>query len=245
MVNGLYTSSASMMHLQKKQDINSNNLANANSTGFKLSKLITKTEIDIGRNAEQLLHQDEDQNLDEVMVNFDQGPLVQTDNPMDIALSGDGFFAVQVGEDVRYTRNGSFKVNPEGELVTLSGNHVLLDNGDIIRIEGGKLTVASDGGVFVDGDKIGDISLVNFSAKEFLIPQGGALYENVNPAINRGAQSASTIVRQGYLEGSNVNSVSSMVDMISHFRNYEASQKALHAIDETLQKAVNEVGKVQ
>ncbi len=244
MVNGLYTSAASMMHLQKKQDIASNNMANVNTTGFKISTLLTKTAIAHGRNDELKLHQDEDQNLDEVRINFSQGPLIQTDNDLDIAISGDAFFAIRTEDGLRYTRNGTFMLNNYEEMVNLHGDPVLKESTDSVHLAGDKLTVISDGSLFVDGNKVGTIGLYEFENINLLIPRGNGLYENIDPQNNEPVQSQTAVVRQGFLEGSNVDLVGTMVTMISQYRNYEASQKTMHAVDETIDKAVNQIGVV-
>ncbi len=245
MVNGLYTAAASMINLQKKQDIASHNLSNMNTTGFKLSKLITKTEVTIKRNDEAKLHQDEEQSLNEVVRDFSGGALVQTDNDLDLALSDSGFFKIMTPDGVRYTRNGAFSLNSLGELVTLNGHPVLQDNDDTVHLENNeKLTVASDGGLFVQGAKIGQIGVVNFETNKPLLSEGKGYYNNTDPVNNPARVTHEASLKQGYLEGSNVDVIRTMVEMISQFRNYEASQKTMHAIDETVQKAVNEIGRV-
>lgn len=244
MVNGLYTAAAGMMHLQKKQDVESNNLANANSTGFKLARLMTKTSISIQRNEEGKYHQDEDQNLDEVKIAFVQGPMVQTDNDMDIAIAGEGFFALETDNGYRYTRQGSLALNALGELVTLTGDPVLSDSGDRILIEQGKFTVMEDGGIFINGEKRTNIGIFQFKEGNLLIPRGSGHFENLDERKNSAEPVENPKVQQGYLEGSNVSVIDSMVRIITQFRNYEASQKSLHAIDDTLKKAVTEVGRV-
>ncbi|MBF0430479.1 MAG: flagellar basal-body rod protein FlgF [Fibrobacteria bacterium] len=244
MVNGLYTSAVSMMHLQKKQDVISNNLANANTTGFKKSMLLTNAKVDIKRNDEQKLHQDEDQNLDEVYTDFSQGPLVQTDNGLDIAISGDALFSVETEDGTRYTRNGSFSLNAMGELVTLSGDPVLNTNGGRILLNGQDFSVLGDGGLFVKGTKIGQLGMFEFENKNMLLARGKGYFENLDEENNSAESSKNSTLKQGFLETSNVNTVESMVQMIIAHRNYEASQKALMSSDDTLKKAVNEVGRV-
>ena len=245
MVNGLYTAAESMMLLQKKQDVASHNLSNLNTTGFKRSLLLTMTEVTHRRNDESKLHQDEDQNMHEVFTAFEPGALVQTDNPLDFALSEKGFFTIRTPEGVRYTRNGSFTTNEEGELVTLKGHHVLQDNEDIIHINPEeKLTIASDGGMFVNGIKRGQLGIVEFANPHALLATGGNLFENPDPTVNPPTPSLEYQVRQGFLEGSNVDMIRTMVEMIAQFRNYEASQKTMHAIDDTISKAVNEVARL-
>jgi len=114
MVNGLYTSAGSMMHLLKKQEVTSNNLANINTTGFKMAKLLTRTSVKIDRNDEAKLHQDEDQKLNEVNTSFAPGPLVQTGNNLDMAITSDGFF--QIGHIFFPTTVVAISIHQEKEL---------------------------------------------------------------------------------------------------------------------------------
>lgn len=243
MINGLYTASRSMSLNQRKQDTITQNLANSNTHGFKAARLLTRTEVAVSRNAEKLLHQDENQEMDEVKISFSQGPLVQTENAFDLALAGEGFFAVGTPDGPRYTRNGSMALNSEGELVTLSGYKVLDENDAPITLPGGKLSVGQDGGIFLDGKKVAALGMHAFAEPERLLNRGDSLFHNPDPDENPRTRAAAE-VRQGFLEGSNVDTVSMMVQMIAQYRNYEADQKAIHAMDETLGKAVNEVGRV-
>ncbi len=244
MVNGLYTASLGMMHLLRKQEINANNLANANTTGFKTAELLTRTEVTIDRNDELKLHQDEDQYLDEVHTSFDQGPLIQTDNNLDLAISGKGFFLIDTPQGKFYTRNGSFAVNSDNELVTFNGHKVLADNGDSIIVQSHDFSVASDGGLHANSKKIGQLGVFNFPDANKLLSQGDGLYANPDLVNNQPMPDDTAKVQQGYLEASNVDTVNSMIRMITYYRNYEADQKVVHAIDETIEKAVNQIGVV-
>jgi len=244
MVNGLATASMGMRHAINKQDVLSNNLANVQSSGFKLAKLVTSTEVDIRPNDEGLLVQREEQIVDDVFLDFSPGPLIETQNPFDVSLRGAGFLEVQSGQEVVYTRSGHFAKSEEGFLVTLSGDRVLSDLGSEIALDGEKMTISEDGGVFVDGLKVAQLGLKNFAQTQSLQSMGQGYFRNSDP-VNNPAQAAESVrVAQGYLEGSNVNSVDSMVQMIAVFRNYEAGQKVIAAIDDTLGKAVNEIGRV-
>ncbi len=244
MVNGLYTAALGMTNLVHKQDVVSNNLANANTTGFKTAMALTHAEVRNARNDLHELHHDENQRMDEVATAFTQGPLVQTGNKMDVALSGNGFFTIQTPAGDRYTRNGGFALNTEDEIVTLGGHRVLDDMGAPIRAIGKDIHFLDDGGVVVDGNKLATLGVVEFADRSFLRSQGESMFVNLQPGINFPLQAAQTELKQGFLEGSNVDVVSSMVQMISYQRNFEADSKAVRAIDETLGKAVNEVGKV-
>lgn len=243
MVNGLFTSSRSMQILQSKLDNSSHNLANANTNGFKKSLLATHTRVDIEHNDEFKLHQDEHQKMSVNYVNYEQGALISTDDPFDLAIEGDGFFELETPNGKRYSRNGAFTVNTQGELVNLNGYPVLDDTGAKISVNGGQFAVSADGVVTVDGDRQGKISLIvpeNMQDFERIGSTFFELKEGIKPPDEQGKGRLS----QGMLEGSNVNVVDSMVQMITIQAQYDSNSKAMQSLDETLTKAVNEVGRV-
>ena len=245
MVNGLYTARNGMILMQEMVDNTTHNLANANTTGFKKSLMASMAQVDIRRNDEFKLHQDEDHQMSENYVDYEQGSLVGTDNKFDLALEGEGFFTVQTENGVRYTRNGSFTRNGMGELVTLQGNQVLDAGGTPIELgEATEFDVSASGVVYADGRQVGQLALVDFADKRTMLSREGynvfkTTSEQVKPEAAQDIR-----VAQGYKEASNVNIVDAMVEMIRFQRNYELDQKAVQSCDETLQKAVNEVGRV-
>lgn len=244
MVNGLYTASRGMSNVLAKQDVHAQNLANAGTNGFKLGRLVNTAEVITARNEDGELKQREIQTVSEVRTSFHQGPMIRTGNNFDLALSNSGFFTVEGDDGPRYTRNGGLSVNSFGELVTLTGKRMLDTDGAPILIKGDSVRFADDGGVFVDGKKTGNLGIVDFPDLAKLRYGADGLFSNSDPDGNPAKPPASTQLTSGFLEGSNVDSVSTMVNMIADFRNYEADQKAFHAVDETLRKAVNEVGRV-
>jgi len=245
MVNGLYTARNGMMLLQEMVDNTANNLSNANTTGFKKSLMASMAQVDIRRNDEYKLHQDEDHQMSENFIDFEQGSLVGTENVFDLALEGNGFFTVETDNGVRYTRNGSFTRNGMGELVTLQGKRVLDVSGGAIDLgESKEFTVSAAGMVYADGREAGQLAVVDFAdRRESLEREGYNLYNTKDPAEKPEAATGFRI-KQGFVEASNVNVVDAMVEMIRFQRNYELDQKAVQSCDETLQKAVNEVGRV-
>jgi flagellar basal-body rod protein FlgF len=245
MVNGLYTASRGMTNILAKQDVHAQNLANSSTNGFKMARLVNKSEVNIGRNEDGELKQKEMQNLSEVFTSFTQGPMVRTSNTFDLALSASGFFSVEAADgSTRYTRNGGMSLNSYGELVTLSGKRVLDDGGAPITLKGDSIQFLGDGGIFVDGKKMATLGVVDFpDSKKLQYGQDG-LFGNTDPQGNPPAPPKTVGVMQGFLEGSNADPVSIMVNMIADFRNYEADQKALKAVDDTLHQAVTEVGRV-
>jgi flagellar basal-body rod protein FlgF len=244
MVNGLYTASRGMMNILAKQDVMANNLANASTTGFKLGALATRSSVSIQRNDEWKLHQNEKQELNEGYTQFSQGSLVQTDHPLDIAIAGEGFLNVKTPEGVGYTRNGGLTLNSDKQLVTLNGRAVLDDNQEPITLDGKSIAIQSDGTIFVDGQQVCKLGLSEFGDKSALVARGDGLYANTKADQNPPQAPHQSELRQGFLEASNVDTVSAMVSMIAYTRNYEADQKAMQSIDQTLNHAVNEVGRV-
>ncbi len=244
MVNGLYTASRGMSNILAKQDINSQNLANANTSGFKLARLTNTAEVILGRNDEGKLTQREFQSVSESVTSFSQGPMIRTGNNFDLALNGKGFFTVEAEDGTRFTRNGGFTMNATGELVTLSGRRVLDQDGVPVSMKGDNAQFMDDGSIYVDGKKTATLGVVDFPDPKKLRYGEDGLFQNTDPIGNAPKTPEIVGIRQGFLEGSNVDSISTMVSLMGEFRNYEADSKALKAIDETLGKAVNEVGKV-
>jgi flagellar basal-body rod protein FlgF len=181
--------------------------------------------------------------VDDVYIDLSQGQLQPTEQPLDVALEGDGFFVVSTPDGERFTRNGSFSLTPEGTLVDSDNNPVLSDAGPII-INGEDIAIGQDGNIFVNGVETARLRVVDF-AKPYDLKKvdGGFLMPEDETAKPTPATNFS--IHQGYVETSNVNIIENMVDMIISFRAYEAGQKAIHAQDETLDKAVNDLGRVR
>ena len=180
--------------------------------------------------------------LDKIQVNFAQGQLHATGNDLDLALRGEGFYQVETPQGLRFTRDGSFKLNANSELVTSEGYRVLGMEGPIV-IEGGSVTVTESGAIYGDEEWMGQLNMVNILNSKDLRKDGNNLYrmeENIAPQV---AQFEGKVV-QGFLEGSNVETIKEMVEMVTLFRNYESNQRIIKAYDDTLQKSVNEIGKV-
>jgi flagellar basal-body rod protein FlgF/flagellar basal-body rod protein FlgG len=169
------------------------------------------------------------------------GSLAATGNPLDLAIAGAGFFVVRSGKDVVYTRNGSFHVTPDGKLVTAQGDIVLGEQGPII-LPNGAVAVSSDGTVSVDGTVVEKLRLAEFAPDTSLQALGNALY-----AAPKGSAlpPASSSIRQGMLEESNVSPVESVVELITVQRNAEMMQRALSIFDSQFnQTAVQDLPRV-
>ncbi len=249
MVTGLYTAARGMMNILAKQDVIANNLANSHTNAFKLSQLAVETKAGAARNDENELVPSEKQTATQVYTDFSQGPMIGTQSQFDFALQGKGFFTVQGPTGPLYTRNGAFALNSKQQLVTLTGNPVLDDRMRPIEVRDDGLPnhsfqVREDGAVFVDSTPVGRLNIVAFNQPNQLQAEGNSYYTNPDPKTNPPLAPQNTQVAQGFLEGSNVDPISAMVSMIVNTRSYEADEKAVQSINETLGQAVNDVGKV-
>lgn len=211
---------------ERKLDIVSNHLANADTTGFKADIL----SFDEAMNAV-------------LTVDHTQGDVLQTSNQLDLALGDEGFFKIQTAQGVRYTRNGNFTLNAGGQMVNQNGDPVLGPGGPIV-IAGNDVRVSRDGAIEVDGEVAGQIAVATFADLTQLHKEGSGnyLYKG-NPADE--APPATVEVIQGGLEKPNFTVVEEMTDMIAINRNYEAYQKIMLSFDETDTKAINDIARAE
>ncbi len=259
MVKGLYTAYTGMRNEQKRLDVISNNIANSNTTGYKKMGVTSQA---FDRELALRVHDDSDGflakrignvslgvKIGETYTDYSQGGFRETGNTYDIALEGDGFFTISTTdksgtEHVRYTRDGSFTVTRDGYLVTKDGDFVLGTDNQRIQIPGANTaTVAIDslGNIYANEVLVGQLQVVDFENKDALLLYGENMFEALPEA---GMVASNALTRQGYLETSNVNVINEMVSMIAITRAYETNQKMIQTIDSTLDKAVNEVGKL-
>lgn len=181
--------------------------------------------------------------VDEIRTDFTQGHLDPTGNSTDLAIQGNGFFAIDVNGEERYSRDGSFTLDSEGFLVNKDGHKVLGEKG-FIKIEGKHMSINEIGEILLDGNIVDKLRLVDFEDYKALRKEGDSLYMALNDDWPDNQKEFKGVVNQGFLEGSNVNSIKEMVDMISMLRSYEANQRLIKAHDELLGRAVNDVGKL-
>ena len=182
--------------------------------------------------------------LDAIATRHTSGIMHPTGNTLDFALEGKGFFAVDTPAGIRYTRNGSFTRSSTGELVTQDGYRVLGQNGPINLDPAGQagiVTVAEDARLFLDGVENNTFQLFGFEDENRLRKEGANLFR---PPEGMEAQASTPHVRQGFIELSNVNVVSEMVNMIAGYRAYETNSKVVQAHDTLLDKAANEVARL-
>jgi flagellar basal-body rod protein FlgF len=243
MIQGIYIATQGMIPLMDKQDQIANNLANINTTGFKQSGLFLKSYQKYLANDLQQPNVNREIKADEVYIDYSEGSLKPTNNPLDCSIRGSGFFSVMTSEGLQYTRNGNFSLDSEGYLVTSDGSKVLGKDG-FIRMEAEyPVSINDHGEVSQQGSIKAVLKVVDFDKPYKLLRCGESRFKPEQP-VDAEKISAGYVVKQGYLETANVNVVSNMVQMISAFRNFEADQRALLAQDQTLDKSVNMVGRL-
>lgn len=250
MIRGLYTSAWSMKAVQRKMDVVSNNISNVNSTAFKKDTavfgsfpevLTASIDSSKGRTNIGTMHLGHD--VDEVHTDFSEGSIENTGSPYDFAIVGSplAFFTVSGGgtdQGTYYTRNGSFKTNSNHELVTSDGYRVVGQNGPII-LENVEFSVGKDGTITQNGNVIGKLLIREFTNPETLRKHGNSLILTTGETVEG---EFSGEILQGAVETSNVNVIREMVDMINVMRLYEANQRMITTQDNTLERAVNDIG---
>lgn len=257
MVRGLYTAYTGMLQQQKKMDVITNNLANAATTGYKkegVTAVAFDRELAIkvkdGSNAyidQPIGRMSLGVKIGETYTDYSQGSYKYTGNTYDLALSGEGFFTIsfmnKAGEEsVKYTRDGNFTIDIDGALRTQDGDYVLGESGQIyIPVDASEVSINKLGEIYADGEYVDTLRITDFEDYNYLKKYGENMYDAVDGAVEK---ESSATVDQGYLEASNVNVVTEMVNMISLSRTYEANQKIIQSVDDELERSANQVGKV-
>jgi flagellar basal-body rod protein FlgG len=243
MNSGIYGAISGSMAMMNQLDVLANNLANVNTPGFKKDTISFEAVM-----AASAL-QGSDGSADtpalatgSYAIDFSAGSVKVTDNTFDIALDGDGFFAINTPQGKAYTRQGNFKMDANSKLVTTDGYEVLGGGAPII-INGGSVSFDAKGKIFVEGQEAGSIDVLDFPKPYDLRKIGSALFMPNDPDATPQA-TKDTVVRQGYLEGSNVNALEEMVRMIETTRSSETCQRMIQSYDQLTGKAVNDLGKV-
>jgi flagellar basal-body rod protein FlgF len=246
MIQGIYLASMGMSPLMDKQDQIANNLANIKTTGFKQSGSFVKTFQKYLSNDQHQPFVNNELKTDEIYVDYSPGSMDKTDAPLDVYIQGSGFLTVMTPNGVRYTRNGNLTLDSEGFIVTADGSRVLGKEGyiKINKAESAPVVITESGEVMQDNMSVGVLRISDFKKPYKLLREGNSYFKPASLDSTVG-DSASYAIKQGFLESSNVNVIHNMVSMISAYRNFEADQKALMAQDDTLDKAVNQVGRLQ
>ena len=241
MIKGIYRNASAMVHRLKEQESIANNIANASTPGYKKDSVFVQ---ELSKVQQKLTPRKSDWQtpmIDQVYTDFSQGSFDQTGASLDVAIEGDGFFVVQTEQGVEaLMRGGSFTRDQQGFL-TSSYNDIVQGDGGPIQLPVGDIAIADDGVITVDGNVVGRFKVATIENLNDLKKIGGGKFqvpENVELSA-----AARFVIRQGYLESSNVNVITQMVEMISSYRNYEADANSLKTQDQSLGKLISEVGR--
>ncbi len=245
MLRGLYTAASGMNLQLSRQDAIANNLANINTVGYKKDEMVGAAFQEVlflalkQRDVTPIGTLSLGVELEENYTQLTPGNLLTTENPLDLAITGDGYFLIDTPTGQYLTRNGHFSRDAEGYLVTTEGDYVLGENGPL-QMAGEKIIIGEDGSIYLDGEFSGRLLIVSPVEEATLVKQGNTRFL----APGGWTRLASPIVNQGVLENSNVNPVEEMTKMIAVTRAYESNQKVIAVMDEVMNKIANELGRV-
>lgn len=239
MIKGIHTSASGMLPRLRKQELLANNLSNASAPGYKKDMLFTR---ELTRAEKKVMPKRSDWEVPMVnstYTDYTAGTFDKTGNPLDLAIDGEGFFQLELDNGSRVlTRAGNFEVNAAGQLA-FPGGALLIGEGGPVEVGEGALSISSTGEIDVNGSTVGKIVPVTVPDLTQLKKIGGLMFE-----IPEGVQPTpvpTATIQQGYLETSNVDIVSEMIEMIISFREYEANAKAVQTQDQSLDHLFNKV----
>jgi len=264
---GVYTALSGAMAQSLKLDTISNNIANVNTPGFKRDQQIFREYLTANEKPPEVIQvpkvvasvesfydmQGGDKSFVDPIgtyTDFSQGGMKHTGNALDVAIDGKGFFEVATPSGVRLSRLGSFSLDGNGQLVNKDGMPVMAAGaGDpaqrVIQTSGREALTITENGEVYEGEKvIAKLSLVEVADRDTLQKIGNSLYQFRSNAKPEASNVEHPVLKQGYLEASNVNIVQEMTDMIATTRTFESTQRAIHAYDSMAEKLVNTVPKV-
>jgi flagellar basal-body rod protein FlgG len=246
MDQGMYTAAAGAIAMEERLNVISNNIANLNTIGFKkdavrfeqFSKVLDASMLSPGQYRVVP--------IDVVVLNpsidTTPGVPIQTGNPLDVAMNGEGFFVVNTDEGTRYTRAGSFQISTENVIVTPQGYRVQGQGGDIsidLTTGNGVVGIDMNGKITYDDTDVDTLQVVNIPA-EALVRKGNNLFD-IKPGFTP-EPVEKPMVQQAHLESANVNPVREMVEMIATQRAYDSFQKMIRSIDQAYSQSMRNVG---
>ena len=251
MIKGLYSAVSAMVMNAARQQVLTHNIANMETPGF---KQIFATVSDFMQNQAVYVKSKGGRNsvdyvgtlglgsqLGPEYVDFEEGALQSTENPLDFAMQGKGFFTVKTPDGNHYTRDGRFLRDADNNLVTVEGFQVLDDAGQAIQLPDGEVGVADDGTITVNGENVAKLGIGVFDN-----PQTELQHAEGNLFTGPAASTSQDVPRvvQGYLEGSNANPSQVMTQLVEVARSYEAAQKMVQNQDELLGKTIASLGRI-
>lgn len=228
------------------QEVISDNMASASIPGFKKQELSFEA-VRAGMltpNRAAASSQPVSLPATRTHLNFSAGEVRRTDGNTDLAIEGKGFFEVQLPNgNSAYTRDGEFKINAQGQLVTKQG-YLVMGQGGPIQVDrsvSSSISVAADGTISQGTETRGKLNIVAFNDPNLLTPTGGGFFVARSPGLQSNEDTAS-LIRQGFLEGANTSAVCEMANLITVMRAYEANQRVVQMQDERMGRAISELG---
>jgi flagellar basal-body rod protein FlgF len=224
--------------LQRQMEVLANNVANANTTGFKARQLVVQTETVKPRFNDAMNFAIDRETIRDVST----GPMVRTGNELDFALQGEGYFAARTPQGVQYTRVGSFALDVNGDVVTTEGYQVLSSDGQALNIpiEATNIALDSSGRLLTDQGEVGRLQIKRFAREQEMLPTENGFYQ----AKEAGEDAAETRVVQGAIEQSNVKPVIDMTRVAETVRAYQQTMTLIQSEHERLRGAVRSLGRV-
>ncbi len=256
----IYVAASGAIVQRMRLEVLANNLANINTSGFKEDKSVftnymRKTKDQITQNSTEYQSAGESERLfpyqscnvqvkfDGTRTDFSPGPVSHTGNTLDFAIDGNGFFCIESPQgEKQYTRKGNFTLNEEGTLVTQDGMLVLSEKDGDITIMGTSITVDEKGNIFVDGNQVDTVKVIDFDRPYSLKKVGDTQFAPVNSDVIE-KETDNYKVMQEFVELSNVDPIKVMTEMIEVHRAFESYQKIMKSMDEIVAKSINEVGR--
>ena len=249
MTGALYAVVSGWLSAMERLEITTNNLANINTAGFKAQQLLVEA-LEPGAiqttGGYGSLVSTPGGTVPAIayttITDTSQGSVRESGNPLDVAISGPGFFAIGTPNGERYTRQGQFHLSPTGVLQGPGGYPVLGQNGEEIRLPPGRIDIDASGGVSIDDAPVARLRLVRFDAPERLVPEGAALYAAPADGVPADVDAGETQLVPGSIELANVDAVQGLLELIDVARGYEAYMQAMRQVDGTIETAIAQGG---
>lgn len=241
MENTALVALSQQMVLRRQMDVIANNIANANTIGFKSERMLFSEQLrDIGDGQQIAFVTDA-----AVVHDPSEGALTPTGNPLDLAIKGSGYFEVDTPDGIRYSRGGNFRIDADGVFVSSNGHPLLGQDGAPILTTPGdtEITIKADGTVSSESGEIGQLAVVTFENRSMLRKFGAGMYEAPNNVVPIPAVDADVI--QGSVEESNVTPIIEMTRMISLLRNYQVAQRLTDEQDQLMRRSIGVLANTQ
>jgi flagellar basal-body rod protein FlgF len=243
MDNAIYVGLSKQMLLQRELDIAANNLANVDTVGFKFEEMLSNADAPATTRPGGATPPLTFVTGVGVLRDYSQGPLTQTGAPLDVAIDGKGFLKISTAAGTRYTRDGRFKLDPTGKLVTQDGDAVQGDGGDItLDPKKGPVSIAYNGEISQSGESVGKLAVVTFDSLSALSKDGSNQFRNDSNLTEQPASSAA--LKQGMLEGSNVQPITQITRLIEINQAYNAVSTMMSATASLANNAIQRLGAV-